>query len=182
MLTRFGYGDHPVLYDHIKQHKCRRLLEIGVADGDNAKRMVEAATENYPPEQVEYYGFDVFASNLVGNQEKDPQLEKIRRKLSETGCQFHLFKGDSTETLPKKIDQLPTMDLIFIDGGHDYPTVKSDWNHAKKLMDPDTLVFFHNANFQGPQRMIKEISRSQYSVKLIDPPSDSPMAKVFLKK
>ncbi len=70
------------------------------------------------------------------------------------------------------------MDLIFIDGGHSYSTVKSDWENSKSLMHQETAVFLHNYDFPGPRRVVDNISRSNYLVKVIDPPSDCKTALV----
>ncbi|NIQ07806.1 MAG: class I SAM-dependent methyltransferase [Candidatus Korarchaeota archaeon] len=177
MFTTYGFGNHPILNQYIRHHKWRKLLEIGVHTGENAKNMVEAANENFPVDQIEYYGFDTF-SGVLGRQKQDPNLQKVKRKLRETGCQFKLYKGDSKETLPTHLEELPTMDLIFIDGGHDYPTVRSDWDHARHLMGSHTATFFHNADWQGPRRVLENISRQEYTVELLNPPSDSLMAMV----
>lgn len=104
-------------------------MEIGVANGENARTMVMVAIQNFPAEEVEYYGFDTFGAN------DNSHMKWVRTKLEKTGCQFRLFKGDSVKTLPKVLKILPKMDLIFIDGGHSYPTVKSDW---EKLRNPPT--------------------------------------------
>ncbi|MFB0543751.1 MAG: class I SAM-dependent methyltransferase [Candidatus Bathyarchaeia archaeon] len=150
-------------------------MEIGVADGENAKEMVKVASEYFPAEEVEYYGFDTFG---WGN---DSQMEHVRQKLEETGCQIKLFKGDSAITLPKTVKGLPMMDLIFIDGGHYHTTVKSDWENSKSLMHEKTAVFFHNYDFSGPKRVVNNISREEYQVEIIDPPLDSRTALVKKK-
>lgn len=147
-------------------------MEIGVADGANAREMVMVACRNTPPEQMEYYGFDIFEGK------DDSQMERVRQKLEKTGCKFKLFKGDSVKTLPEVVKKLPQMDLIFIDGGHFYTTVKSDWENSKNLMHDETAVFFHNYDFSGPKRLVDNISREEYQVKIINPPSDCRTAMV----
>jgi predicted O-methyltransferase YrrM len=147
-------------------------MEIGVADGENAKDMVRAASQNFPAEEVEYYGFDTFGWN------DDSHIKEVRRKLEKTRCTFRLFKGDSVKTLPRALKRLPMMDLIFIDGGHSYETVKSDWENSKALMHPDTAVFFHNYNFSGPKMVVDDISKEEYQVKIIHPPTDYATAHV----
>jgi len=171
VYSRSWYGSHSFLNDYILLNKCRIIMEIGIADGENAKRMVTVASNNFPAEMVEYYGFDLFGWN------GDSQMKRVLKKLKATGCRFKLFRGDSTITLPK-IEDLPMMDLIFIDGGHSYPTVKSDWENVKTLMHDETAVFFHNYDFSGPKRVVDNISRDEYDVKIIYPPSDSATARV----
>ncbi len=150
-------------------------MEIGVANGENAKTMVTVASKNFPAEEVEYYGFDTFGGK--GNA----QMKQVREKLKETGCKFKLFKGDSTKTLPKALKNLPKMDLIFIDGGHSYPTVKSDWENSKHLMHNNTAIFFHNYDFSGVKKVVNNISREEYHVKIINPPTDCATALVKKK-
>lgn len=147
-------------------------MEIGVANGANAREMVKVASLNNPPEQVEYYGFDVFEGN------DDSQMEQVRQQLEKTGCKFRLFKGDSVKTLAEVAKGLPKMDLIFIDGGHSYTTVKSDWENSKNLMHDKTTVFLHNYDFSGPKRLVDSISREEYHVRIINPSSDCRTATV----
>ena len=169
--TRLGYGSHSFLNEYIRRNKCKKIMEIGVADGENARTMVEVTFRNFSPEEVEYYGFDLFEGN---------RMEKVELKLKETRCKFKLFKGDSVETLSKVVTILPRMDLIFIDGGHSYSTVKSDWENSRSLMHDETAVFFHNCNFSGVKRVVDNISREEYQVEIIHPSSDYDTA--FVKR
>ena len=150
-------------------------MEIGVADGKNARNMMNIASENFPTEEVEYYGFDTFGWY------NDYQIKCVRQKLEKTGCKFKLFKGDSVKTLPNIAHKLPMMDLIFIDGDHSYTTVKSDWENSKSLMHEKTAVFFHNYDFSGPKRVVDNISRNKYQVEIVDPSMDCETARVKKK-
>jgi len=169
--SRIGYGSYSLLNEYIRKSKCKKILEIGVADGENAKTMVKIASQNSLPEEVEYYGFDLFEGN---------RMEQVRQKLEEAGCEFKLFKGDSVRTLPKVLKDLPKMDLIFIDGGHSYGVAKSDWGNSRSLMHEETAVFFHNYDFSDVKRVVDDISREEYQVKIIHPSSD--YATAFVKK
>lgn len=169
----FGFGYHSFLNDHIKKNKCKRLMEIGVYDGENAKNMIEAAKESFPPKEIEYYGFDYFEDERV--------YWRVYKKLEETGCKFKLFRGDSKVTLPHHVDELPIMDLIFIDGGKSYETAKSDWENCRKLMGKHTVVFVHNYEFPGVKRMVDEISREEYIVEIIHPSDDYATARIRKK-
>ena len=163
------YGSHSFLNDYIRKNSCRRLMEIGVLNGENARTMVEAAIKNFPPEEVEYYGFDFFS---------DYSPNEVELKLRKLGCKFKLFKGDTVDTLPKAVKTLPKMDLIFIDGGKSYREAKSDWENSMTLMHDGTAVFVHNYYFPGVRKMVDNISRDEYQVKIIHAPFDSDTALI----
>ena len=164
------YGSHPYLNEYIREHNCRRILEIGVYTGENALHMVKAALENTAaPREVEYYGFDFF-----GNRSSD----RIRRNLEQVGCTFQLFEGDTLETLPVAVAALPKMDLIFIDGGKSFSEATSDWEHSERLMHDGTAVYVHNADFGGVHRMLSQISRNAYRVEIRRVPSEGRVAMI----
>ena len=147
-------------------------MEIGVLNGENAIAMIKVATQNFPPEKVEYYGFDLFDGS---------RFHQVAEDLEKTGCRFRLFKGDTVDTLPEAAKTLPKMDLIFIDGGKSYTEAKSDWENSKALMHDGTAVFVHNYGFPGVKRMVDSISRDEYQVKIIRPSSDSDTALIKRK-
>jgi predicted O-methyltransferase YrrM len=53
-----------------------------------------------------------------------------------------LILGDSTVTIPKYINENPDkrFDVIFIDGGHEYPVAKADLENCMKMANNDTIV------------------------------------------
>jgi predicted O-methyltransferase YrrM len=144
-------------------------MEIGVLNGENAKAMVEAAIENLPPEEVEYYGFDFFSNY---------SLEQIEEKLEGTGCKFRLFKGDTADTLPRSVKALPKMDLIFIDAGKSYSEAYNDWMCSRLLMQGKTAVFVHNYDFSGVRKMVDEIPKDRYRVEIIHKSNDEDTAVI----
>jgi len=144
-------------------------MEIGVLNGDNAKSMVETAIQNVPPDNVEYYGFDLFA---------DYSSRHVKEKLEKTGCKFKFFEGDTVDTLPKAVKILPKMDLIFIDGGKSFAEAKSDWENSRILMHDGTAVFVHNYEFSGVHRMVDNIPRDKYQVRIIHASSEGQIALI----
>ncbi|MGD2200773.1 MAG: class I SAM-dependent methyltransferase [Candidatus Bathyarchaeota archaeon] len=167
------YGSHPYLNEYIREGNCRRIMEIGVYDGENALTMVGAAAQNFPPEEVEYYGFDLFPYHSP---------TEIKRKLAETGCRFTLYEGNSIETLAEAVTSLPEMDLIFIDGGKSYSVAVSDWENCTQLIHEGTGVFVHNADFPGVRRMVEGIPLDEYEVRIFHAPSEGSVAQIQKKR
>ena len=166
------YGSHPYLNEYIREKNCRKIMEIGIYNGENALNMVEAAVQNFPPQKVEYYGFDFFLNYSSSN---------IAWKLMRTGCKFNLYEGNTVETLPEAVKNLPEMDLIFIDGGKSFSEATSDWENSKLLMHEGTAVFVHNADFSGVRRMIENIPRERYEVTIFHSPSEGSVAQIRKK-
>ncbi len=169
----YGYGSHIYLNEFIQLNKCNKIMEVGVYNGENALSMVQAAMKEPTDPQVEYYGFDFFQYYNV---------EDIDRKLLKTGCKCCLFKGNTLETLPEAVEKLPKMDIIFIDGGKSFNEAWSDWESSSRLMHKDTGVFIHNANFTGVAKMIKNIPKDEYDVKMFHPRFEGKTALVRKKQ
>lgn len=167
------YGYHDYLTNFIRTTRSRKIMEIGVYDGDNAVDMVRAASEVSPPDTVEYYGFDYFENYSEA---------QISGKLKATGCRYRLFRGDTLETLPRAISELPYMDLIFIDGGKSYTEAQNDWEHSMRLMHEATAVYVHNYDFQGVRRMVDGVSKKKHEVTIMREQYGGLVAQIKPKK
>ena len=172
-MILYGYGFHVYLNDFIKKHNCKRIMEIGVYDAQNAINMIKSAICNSPASQVEYYGFDFFY-----NYSK----EQIGKKLRVLGCKYQLIKGNSLITLPEVAKSMPLMDIIFIDGGKSYREASSDWKNSSKLMHSRTGVFVHNVNFWGVGKMVDEVPRDRFNVDLFFAPAEDKVALITYNK
>ena len=84
-----GFGNHVFLNDYIKTNKVRRIMEIGVYNGENAKNMIKAAKQRPSEIKIEYYGFDTFDGTF------NNVLGEVKSKISRQDCKFMLIKGDT---------------------------------------------------------------------------------------
>ena len=103
------YGSHSYLNEFIRKNKCRKILEIGVYNGENARNMVEAAIQSVPPQEVEYYGFDFFSYYSTS---------RVERRLDELGCRSRLFKGNTMDVNNAIISG-------FSNGGSEYSSARN---------------------------------------------------------
>ena len=141
-------------------------------NGENAVSMIKTAIRTVPAHEVEYFGSDFFSYHTT---------ERIGKKLEELGCKYRLFKGNTLNTVPEAAKSLPTMDLIFIDGGKSYREGWSDWEGSSRLMDEGTGVFVHNVGFSGVGRMVDDIPRDRFSVEIFNPQYEGRVALIKRK-
>lgn len=153
----------------IRKWKASKIMEIGTAGGSNAKIMIEVAKENRPADEIYYFGFDIFGKPLPEREPEDKtggkSLKSVRRDLESTGANIFLTEGDTNDTLPRIVDKLPSMDIIFIEGGHSFQTCFNDWRHSKNLMNENANVFFDDYSRPGPRKVI-ECIRTESDVEI----------------
>ena len=88
-----------------------------------------------------------------------------------------LIMGDSTKTIPIYLENNKGIkfDIIFIDGGHSYKTVKADMNNCFKLAHKDTIVILDDTIFtpeweksynKGPTQIWKEYMQSKKIIQI----------------
>ena len=170
MPRRYKY-----LFKAIRENKARKIMEIGTWRGEHALEMIQEAKKYFAPEEIEYYGFDLFELLDHENSVKEfsippPPLEIIQNKLKKTGANIHLYKGYTKDTLPKVINELPEMDFIYIDGGHSIETIKNDWEYAQRLMHENTVVIFDdywNRDDAGCKKVVEGIDKNNFKVEIL---------------
>lgn len=159
-----------LIADKIDEWEVSSILEVGVASGRNAVKMIESAKRNFPAERITYFGVDFFS---------DYSKKIVREKLEETEAKFHLLRGDSKEVLDS-FDE--SIDFIYIDGGHDYITAKTDWINSKRIMSSQTRVLFDDLWNPDVKEVVNEISREEFHIKTLEPWKEWEMALVRREK
>jgi predicted O-methyltransferase YrrM len=163
---------------YIRKNKPKTILEIGVFNGAFAKRMLLNAT-NSGNESISYTGVDLFEDLSSEVHKKEISLwaskkDLVHKDLSKIkNTKISLLKGYSSDLLPL-LEGKMKFDLILIDGGHSYKTVKSDFNFTKKLVNTNGAIFFDDyVNKQGVikegygiNKVVDNINRGDYSVKI----------------
>jgi hypothetical protein len=156
---KFGIDRKNFILRYVKSHKCTRILEIGVFNGNFAERLLKIASKSSPNSKIHYLGIDLFAEGLT--QEKyisevslyPKTLLEVQSRLARlSNTQVELIQGDSISVVPL-IPKNLKFDVIHIDGGHSFATVQKDWNNISNLMDTRTAVFFDD--YSNPRGVTK---------------------------
>ena len=150
-LKQKGVGDF--FLKEVAMNKPKVFLEVGVFHGVTARNVCELLNSLHGNE-FKYVGLDLFEQNTENKDEIIPNtkfsnplkniyfkyikklnpysLEAVKDLLKKFKNNVSLIKGNSNVIL-KKID-MSKIDYAFLDGGHDYQTVKNDLNCCREVI------------------------------------------------
>ena len=150
-LKQKGVGE--LFLNEIAKKKPKTFLEVGVFHGVTARNVCELLYTIHGKE-FKYVGLDLFDENDENKDEIIPNtkfsnplktiffkyikrqnpysLEAVKELLNKFVDNIHLIKGNSNKLL-SKID-MKKIDYVFLDGGHEYSTVKNDLDCCKQVV------------------------------------------------
>ena len=187
-LKQQGHGDF--FLSLIKQKKPKTFLEIGVFHGVTARNVCELLYSIHG-NNFNYIGLDLFEESseslneIIPNTNFSNPLKQIyfkffRREnpysksavlnlLKKFEKNIHLIQGNSNKIL-KKIDMLK-VDYVFLDGGHDYETVKNDLNCCKDVVIRKGTILCDDYNLTyapGVKKAIDEfVRKNNFNCKIL---------------
>ena len=173
-------SDGKFFLKEIEKKKPKFFLEIGVFHGVTARNVCELLSKIHN-DDFKYIGLDLFKKNYENKSEiipntnfsnpfkqiyfkyikrQDPySLEAVEDLLSKFQENITLLKGNSNEIL--KNIELEKVDFVFIDGGHEYNTVKNDLVHSHRLIKNKGTILCDDLNLSqalGVRQAIEEFS------------------------
>lgn len=113
------------------------IVEIGTWKGGSAYILGKAVEGR----NVKVYSVDNYSEERLKNELITKKLTKIR--LKEWGCDnVRLIKGESIEISKKFSDN--SVDMIFIDGSHNYKDIKNDFENWYPKLKEGAIICFHD--------------------------------------
>ena len=150
-LKQKGVGDF--FLKEVAEKNPKVFLEVGVFHGVTARNVCELLYKMHG-QDFKYVGLDLFAETLENQNEVIPNtkfsnpiknfyfnyikrqnpysLEAVNDLLKKFKDNASLIKGNSNIIL-KKIN-MSKIDYVFLDGGHDYQTVKNDLDCCREVI------------------------------------------------
>ena len=154
----------------IEKYKPKNFCEIGCHEGLTLKNLVPQTLElGY---KIDYVGYDAFEladrptfehpkNPITGEMEHNGKESASYDKMKER-CDKHIkkneinsyniIKGWTHDTLQGPLN----FEMVYIDGGHSYSTVKWDYEQVK---DSDIIIFddTYPVKFPGVAKLIEEL-------------------------
>ena len=187
-LKQKGHGDF--LLDEVRKERPKIFLEIGVFHGVTARNICELLYRTHNND-FKYIGLDLFAENEENKNEVIPNntfnnplkkiyfkyikkqnpysLEAVRDLLKKFEKNVHLIQGNSNKVLNKM--DMSKIDYVFLDGGHEYNTVKNDLDNCIEVIKKGGTVLCDDYNLgsaPGVKEAIDEfVSKNQLNVDIL---------------
>ena len=175
-------GDGDFFLKEIENKKPKFFLEVGVFHGVTGRNVCELLSRIHN-ENFKYIGIDLFENNDENKDEVIPSvnfsnplkqlyfkyikrqnpysLEAVKDLLKKFEKNIELIKGNSNEIL-RKVD-MSKIDYVFLDGGHDYQTVKNDLENCKSVINNNGTVLCDDYNLSyapGVKKAIDEFLKN----------------------
>jgi hypothetical protein len=128
------------IYRAILQKKSRRILELGIADGSRALRMIDAATRFTPRSDIQYIGMDSFEDR---GETGGPGLSLLdaHRKLTRSGVKIKLIPGDPLKSLARAANDLRQVDVLIISPQTETDRLSRIWYFVPRLLHAQSQIF-----------------------------------------
>ena len=145
--------------EEIQKKNPKSFLEIGIFHGVTARNLCELMYKNHG-KKFKYIGIDLFDQKSTYEDEVEPEFTfnnplknfyfkyiKRQNPYSEIAVNdllmkfkenIKIIKGDTNKIL-KELN-LQNIEYIFIDGGHNYNTVKNDLFYSKKFISENGII------------------------------------------
>ena len=180
-----------LLLDQIYKNRPKNFLEVGVLQGVTARNVCEVLKEIYQNE-FKYIGIDLFSSSnlLFDKKEKTLKQQKIsnpfknfyfnflrkenlnsKKAVSKLLKKFNnnisLYEGYSDKIL-NSID-ISYIDMVFLDGGHSYETVKKDLKILITKLKKNKIIICDDYDLKnyGIKRAVDEF-RLEYKIEMVN--------------
>jgi predicted O-methyltransferase YrrM len=120
------------LLEMYRERKPKRVLEIGTYHGGTLYHWLTEAVPGAKIVTVDSY--------LVGVDNR-----KYYSGWTPAGVELDVIEGDSADRqILREVAESAPFDWIFIDAGHSYEEVATDWNNYKPMCRKKGVVIFHD--------------------------------------
>ena len=187
-LKQKGVGDF--FLNEVLKVKPKTFLEIGVFQGVTAKNVCKLLYEIHG-NNFTYIGLDLFEETNIGVDEIVPEQkisnpfkkfyfkyiikqnpyseDAVKNYFKEFKNNIRLIQGNSNKIL-KEIET-SKIDFVFLDGGHDFNTVKNDLNYCRNIILNGGIIFCDDYDLSfapGVKKAIDEfVEENKFSCEIL---------------
>ena len=137
---------------------AKRIFDIGTFNGNtslllatNTPRDAIITTLDLPPDEIELHEENKL--NLADADQNDQHLRQvfknkgafyIKRASADIQSKIKVIHQNSHDFEPSANGLCAKQDIVFVDGGHDYSTIKNDTEKALRMLKPNGVIIWHD--------------------------------------
>jgi hypothetical protein len=131
--------------------KCRpsRILEIGLGDGQRARRAITLAQRYHARHEVQFIGFDLFEDRHPGQGRLS--LKEAYRQLRTTGARIRLVPGDAYGALVRAANSIAQVELVLISPEVSRASLAGAWFYLPRTLAAGAMVLWADGSLPGGQ-------------------------------
>ena len=141
----------------IKRRRPRRILEIGLGDGQRARRAITLAQRYQGRQEVHFTGIDLF-EDRHGGQTPYP-LKDAYRQLRTTAARVRLIPGDAHGAMVRAANSLSQIELVMISADVSKASLSAAWFYLPRTLAPTAIVLWADGSL--PDGEYREVSRAE---------------------
>jgi hypothetical protein len=150
----------------VRSGTARRIVEIGIGDGQRAKQILQLAVKLSAGKPVSYTGIDLFelrsGGALVG-------LKQAFKLLRPTGAQIQLVPGDPLSALARVANSLQHTDLLIVSDDVDGGAMQKAWFYIPRMLHGGSQVFIEAPGEEPGQLVLQSLSAAEVQGRAIQP-------------
>jgi hypothetical protein len=157
-----------IVYQAIRRHRVRSILEIGIGTGRRARQMIGLAKSVSPGTTIRYAGIDLFE----GRDSQDGpglSLKAAYRLLKSPGVRVRLIPGDPLEALTEVANTLVGTQLIVIQANLRAESLERAWFFIPRTMAQGCTVLLDTSTADGVPGAVVPLDRETVERRAVRP-------------
>ena len=136
------------IFDAIRDHHVRKIVELGIGDGQRALQMIAIARKASPESEIRYVGLDLFEGRTE-KSEPALSLKAAHQLLHGSGAKTQLVPGDPAAGLTRIANATGQIDLLLVPSALDSPEFARMWFFVPRMLHDGSLVFVEGVSPEG---------------------------------
>lgn len=141
----------------VKRQRPRRILEIGLGDGQRARRVIALAQRHHPRHEVHFIGVDLFEDRHA-DLPSFP-LKDAYRQLRATAARVRLIPGDAHGAMVRAANTLTGIELVLISAEVSKASLAAAWFYLPRTLAKNAIVLWADGTL--PDGEYRQVPRAE---------------------
>jgi hypothetical protein len=140
------------IYQAIRRHKMRKIVELGFSSCRRSMRMIEVARLASPQQEIHYVGMDLFEGRSASDG-PGLNLKAAHQFLHSCGARIQLVPGNPADSLARTANSLGKIDLLIVPAALDSLTSSRAWFFVPRMLHERSMVFVEQPAADGQKAL-----------------------------